>query len=382
MSAVTGVRVLPGLILQQTPGLIEIRFTSPYLPRRLFSVTSKNEKSKAAVKRDNDYLLESLTLMGVDVMRARKRHPGVLRKLLTNEKGLSQFLQNKGASKQVIASIITRYPRAITRLTQQLEQRWQLLRSIFKTDEQIINVIYRSPESFFRSSNNENFENNISYLTSIGLDTKDLHRLLTRAPRTLANTLELNKQMVTYLEDVGAELGATDPKEFVRAVICKNLFILIRSKKRIKENADLLRKTVELSDSELLALFQGNWAEVFTLSNVCMEKNLNYLKQVVISQGFQEADFREMILKCPKVLYRGGDTLSSKLECLLKEGITMEQILMKPRVLEISVQTIRERLEKLRSFGYNFEEEGIFILYTSQKRYEAKLELLAAFWHK
>ena len=133
-------------------------------------------------------MLKNLKMLGVDVKMARKRQPGVLKKAITNEHGLVSFLQTKGASREVVAGIITRFPRSITRSGEHLEERWQLWRSVFQSDSEIVSILNHSPESFFRSSDNDNLEKNIVFLGSLGLDSKDLHRLLTTAPRTSSNS--------------------------------------------------------------------------------------------------------------------------------------------------------------------------------------------------
>lgn len=333
---------------------------------------------KLAVNPENESLLENLNLMGVDVKMARQRQPGVLRKAITNEKGLAQFLRRKGASRKVIAGIISRFPRAITRSAEHLERRWELWKNIFTMDSEIVSILDRSPESFFRSSDNENLEKNINFLTSLGLNSKDLHRLLTTAPRTFSNSLELNKQMVEFLEDICAELGGNDPEQFAKTVISRNLYILIRSTKRVKNNIDNLRASLKMSNSELLTLLQGSGAEILDLSNEYLKKNLQSHQQKFVSLGCRKADIKKMILSYPMVLYIGLDTLCSKLDCLLKGGITMKQILDKPKVLDYSTQNITGRLEELQRVGYDFRKSGINILDSSRKRFVAKMEKLVA----
>ncbi|XP_051520078.1 transcription termination factor 1, mitochondrial-like [Myxocyprinus asiaticus] len=144
---------------------------------------------------ENESLLENLSSMGLDLNMARRRQPGVLRKLLTNEQGVAYFLKSKGADQETIASIISRFLRSITRSCQHLEECWQLWRNIFKSNNEVVGILSRSrsPESFFRSSDNENLEKNIAFLRSLGITPKDLHRLLTTAPRTFSNSVELNR---------------------------------------------------------------------------------------------------------------------------------------------------------------------------------------------
>lgn len=353
------------------------RTPSSSFSRQLCSVTSTNNDQKTAVNPENKSLLNNLNLLGVDVKLARRRQPGVLRKIFTNEQGLAKFLQSKGASRKVIASVITRYPRAITRSIAHLEQRWELWRNIFKSDDEIVSILDRSPESFFRSSDNGNLEKNIIFLSSLGLNSKDLHRLLTTAPRTFSNSVELNKQMVEFLEDLCAELGGDNPEQFAKTVISKNLYILIRSIKRVKTNVDILKASLKLKDSELLALLQGPGAEILDLSNEYLKNNFSILQAKMFSFGCKKSEIKTLIINYPMILYIGSDTLSTKLDCLVKGGIKIQQILEKPKVLDYSTQNIRGRLEELKTVGYDFQKNGINILDSSRKRFDAKMERLS-----
>ncbi|XP_054620176.1 transcription termination factor 1, mitochondrial [Dunckerocampus dactyliophorus] len=343
---------------------------------RFCSVTPKENELKTSLNPENESLLENLNLLGVDLKMARQRQPGVLRKSFTNEQGLAGFLQSKGASRKIVASIISRYPRAITRSLEHLEQRWQLWRNILQTDEEIVSILERSPESFFRSSDNENLEKNITFLSSLGLNKKHLHRLLATAPRTFSNSLELNRQMVEFLEDICVKMGGNSPEQFAKDVVSRNIYILIRSTKRVKANIDNLRASLKLSDSELLALLQGPGAEILDLSNEYLKNNFTSLEQKMRSNGCRKADIKKLIIRYPIVLYTGAATLSSKLDCLLKGGITMRQIIDKPKVLDYSTQNITAKLEALHRIGFDFHENGISILDLSRKRFEAKLEKL------
>ncbi|XP_061616965.1 transcription termination factor 1, mitochondrial [Phyllopteryx taeniolatus] len=362
--------------LQKAFKCVTVQCATVFPLRRFNSVTPNENEPKASVNPENESLLENLNLLGVDVKMARKRQPGVFRRVFTNEQCLAKFLQGKGASRQTVASIISRYPRAITRSLEYLEQRWQLWRNIFQTDEEIVSILDRSPESFFRSSDNSKLEKNIAYLSSLKLSNKDLHRLLATAPRTFSNSLELNRQMVEFLEDVCVELGGTGPEEFAKAIISRNLYVLIRSTKRIKANIDNLRAALKLSDAELLVLLQGSGAKILDLSNEYLKNNMASLQERLLVLGCSEEDVKKLIVGYPMVLYIGATTLSIKLDCLLKGGITMKQILKKPKVLDYSTQNVTARLEELHEIGYNFEVNGIGILDLSQKRFAAKIEKL------
>ncbi|XP_035536774.1 transcription termination factor 1, mitochondrial [Morone saxatilis] len=381
MAAVHGVRALLSLhrsaLFQRSFGLIPVQLTSTCLPTRLCSATTKRNKARPEQKNCNKSLLENLHLMGVDVEMARQRQPGVFRrKSLTNEQGLAEFLQSKGASSEEIASIISRFPRAITRSTEHLEERWELWRKILNTDSEMLSVLERSPESFFRSSDNKNFENIITFLTSLGFKTKDLQRLLVKAPRIFCGSLDLTRQKVNFLKDICVELGGTNPEQFTKTVLYKNVFIFSESIKRIRTNIDILRAYLGLGNSEMLAFIQGSAAKILVLSTEYLQNNLNSVELKMVSLGCQKADIQKLFYTYPVVLYISPATLSPKLECLLKVGIKVEQILETPRVLDYSTQNILGRLEQLQEVEYNFQKNGIGILDCSQKRFLAKMEKL------
>ncbi|XP_062855483.1 transcription termination factor 1, mitochondrial [Trichomycterus rosablanca] len=325
---------------------------------------------------ENTSLLENLSVLGVDVQMAQRRQPGVFRKIQTNERGLVDFLGRKGASRDVIASIISRFPRAITRTEEHLEERWRLWRSIFNSDTEVVQILHRSPESFFRSSDNENLEKNIRYMSSLGITPKALHRLLTMAPRIFSNTLELNQMMVELLENVCTSLGGEDGENFARTIISRNVYILIRSTKRVRSNIEFLLSALELGDDEALALMQTHGAKILDLSHESLKTNFRNLQQKMSSLGRGQADAKTMVLNYALVLFVSSETLNQKLDCLIEGGIDVRRVVEKPRVLDYSVATLKQRLQDLHQLGYDFELNGIAVLDLSNKRFQAKLEKL------
>lgn len=316
--------------------------------------------------------------MGVDIGKARRRQPGVFRRLYTNETGLAQFLQEKGTSLEVIASIVSRFPRSITRSLDHLEQRWQLWRNVFSTDAEIVSILERSPESFFRSSDNENLQKNVAFLMSLKLNSKDFHRLITKAPRTFSNSIALNKQKVELLEDICLQLGGKNPEQFAKTIITKNVYVLIMSDKRIRSNIDTMKDFLKMSDSAFLDLLEGRVANILDLSNESLKKNLKNLEQKLSLLGCDNDEIKKLITKHPVVLGFGPRTLNAKLDCLLSRGITIKQILEKPKVLNFRAQNTAQRLEQLQKVGYDFEKYGIHILDSSQQRFIAKMKKFSA----
>ncbi|XP_058609414.1 transcription termination factor 1, mitochondrial [Onychostoma macrolepis] len=326
---------------------------------------------------ENESLLENLSILGVDLPSARRRQPGVLRKLLTNEQGLALFLKSKGADPETIASIISRFPRSITRSCEHLEERWRLWRDIFKSDAEVVGILSRSPESFFRSSDNKNLEENISFLRTLRITGKDLHRLLTTAPRTFSNSVELNRNMVEFLKSICVSFDGNEPERFARAVISRNLYVFIRSTNRIRANVDFLCRSLSLSNAEALGLFQSHGAQILDVSHESLKRNFQNLRTKLDTLGCDEADLKRMILNYSLVLFISSERLNEKLDCLMDGGILAQQIVCKPKVLDFSVACIRQRLNELNALGYDFQKSGIAVLDTSKKRFLAKLQRLS-----
>ncbi|XP_005006090.2 transcription termination factor 1, mitochondrial isoform X2 [Cavia porcellus] len=338
---------------------------------RLFGVKCGNVDSEPS---ENEDLLNNLFTMGVDIDIAKKRQPGVFNRTVTNEQDVQMFLLSKGASKEVIASIISRYPRAITRTTESLSKRWNLWRKVIMSDLEIVNILERSPESFFRSKNNENLEKNINFLCSIGLTSKCLCRLLTSAPRTFSNSLDLNKKMVECLHEVGLSLGCNDPMDFVRKIIFKNPFILIQSTKRVKANIEFLQSAFTLNKEELLVLICGLGAGILDLSNDYMRKNYKNIKEKLFSFGCTEEEVRKFVLNYPDVIFLAEKKFNDKIDYLIEEKVSISQIIENPRVLDSSMNTLKSRIKELVDAGYNLNTSNIAVLSWSKTRYQAKLK--------
>ncbi|XP_006834458.1 PREDICTED: transcription termination factor, mitochondrial [Chrysochloris asiatica] len=354
-----------------------IRFSTGILFKsvslRLFGVKCNNADGESLEK---DELLNNLLTMGVDIDMAKKRQPGVFNRMVTNEQDLKMFLLSKGASREVIASIISRYPRAITRTPESLSKRWDLWRKIMASDLDIVNILERSPESFFRSNNNLNLENNIKFLYSVGLTHKCLCRLLTTAPRTFSNSLDLNKQMVELLQTVCLSLGHKEPTEFVRKIILKNPFLFIQSTKRVRANIEFLQSTFNLNNEELLALLCGPGAEILDLSNDYTKRNYTNIKEKLISLGCTEQEVQKFVLRYPDVIFLAEKKFNDKIDFLIQEKINISQIIESPWVLGSSLSTLKTRIKELINAGYNLSTSNITILSWSLKRYKAKLKKL------
>ncbi|XP_074842332.1 transcription termination factor 1, mitochondrial [Carettochelys insculpta] len=355
-----------------------IRFSAEMAARPVSSrhFCLKTESADAGSCKENGILLSNLACMGVDINMARRRQPGVLKKRITHEEVLKQFLQGKGANSEVIASIISRYPRAITRSYESLETRWKLWRNILTTDLEVLNVLGRSPESFFRSSNNMNMERNITFFCSLGLTSKHLCSMLIRAPRAFSNSVELNRQMTDLLNEICLSLGGENPNDFVKHIISKNVFILLRSSRQVRANIEFLQSSFRLSNEELLTLLHGGGADILDLSSEYMKNNFTNAKVKLLSLGCTEREVDRFFIRYPRMLFISPKKISDKIDCLLQENIDIKQIVETSHVLVANISTVKSRVKELQKANYDFKTYGISVLALSKKRFEAKLEKL------
>uniref|UniRef100_A0A8D0HN91 Mitochondrial transcription termination factor 1 n=1 Tax=Sphenodon punctatus TaxID=8508 RepID=A0A8D0HN91_SPHPU len=322
---------------------------------------------------ENSTLVNNLTCMGVDVSLVRKRHPSILRRPTANQEFLKQFLQTKGVREECIASIISRYPLAIVRSSEILEERWKLWRNILKTDMEIVHILERCPESFFRSNNNDNIVKNTIFFSSLGLTSNDLSKILTRAPRAFSSTVELNKKMTDLLTEICLARGGENAYDFVQKMISKNTYIFSQSTKQVEANVEFLQSSLNLNNEKLLSLLLGRGARILHLSNIYMEKCFANVNEKLSSCGYTERQVEMFVLKHPRMLRISPTKLNDKLDYFLKAKFEIKQIGAFPCILDKSLSDVNSRIKQLKKANYNFSTHGIGILTLSKQRFEAKL---------
>lgn len=294
----------------------------------------------------------------------------------THEDWLRDFLLQKGANTKTIDSIISRYPRAVTRTSENVQARWEIWKSVLQTDLQVLQTLERSPESFFRSSNLENLQDNVSFVSSLGLSSKIVTQLMARAPRTFSNRAALNRDMVEFLQNVCTCLGGDNPEEFARKIISKNVYLLTRSTKRIKVNVEMFQTMLKIPNAEMLDWIQGNGSGILDLGNAYIKKNFDNIQKKFQCLGCSEDEITKSIFTFPRILYLSPVTLNTKVDLLMKYGIKVDQILEMPRVLDVSSASIQSKIKELMQHGYDFQVSGIGVLTLSSNRFKLKVEKL------
>ncbi|XP_063777503.1 transcription termination factor 1, mitochondrial [Pseudophryne corroboree] len=345
---------------------------------RFYTQPAQLLSRKEKTSRENENLLRNLQLMGVDVSKTRNRESFILRRPITYERILQEFLQEKGASTHMVASIISRYPRAIGHNSEALCDLWNVWKSVLDTDSAVLNVVNRSPESFFRTVNIDNLKDNIRFFRFLGLSPKILSQLMAKAPRTFANSVQLNKQKVFFLQEVCTSLGGENCREFVQHIIEQNIFILTRSTKRIQANIVTIESLMKLDKKALLLWIQSDGAHLLSLSYTYFENNFKNAQEKLQALGFSEDEVTRYIFMSPKVLLMTPQNFAKKVNLLLECGIETREILNTPNVLAMGMDHIERKIKDLSKYGFDFKSSGLGILNLSTTKYMSKLEQLAS----
>ncbi|XP_069816750.1 transcription termination factor 1, mitochondrial [Dendropsophus ebraccatus] len=334
--------------------------------------------SHSEVPVENLNLVANLEKIGVDLAQIRKRNAILLKKTITYEQKLKQFLTEKGADTKMVASIISRYPRAITRNYEVLEEMWNIWKKILETDATVLSVAQRSPESFFRTSNTGNLTKNIRYLQSLGLPPKILSQLMVKSPRTFANSVDLNKQNVEYLLGLCTQLGGQNPREFIRELISRNIFILTKSTNRVQANVENIKSLMKLDDCVLLLWIQGDGAPLLSLSYTYFEDNFKNVQEVLQSLGCTESEISLYVFMYPKVMLMTPKIFANKIKVLLECGVGVQDILNTPNILAVNINSLKSRIKALKGCGYDFRISGLSVLILSQPKFISRLERLCS----
>jgi transcription termination factor len=89
-------------------------------------------------------------------------------------------------------------------------------------------------------------------------------------------------------------------------------------------------------------------------------------------------DLKQLVVKCPALLYYSVAVLEERIRGLLKEGISTAQIKEAPMVLELTPQIVQYRIRKLNSLGYRIKDGQLANLSGTKKDFEANFGKMQA----
>lgn len=318
---------------------------------------------------ENQQMVEDLYHLSVDIQKVRKLKSWVLCQSPAYPKEIAYLLKDIGASEFSIARILTGHPEAVLCHPEHIQAQRELWMSVCPSQKDLVSIIEKFPASFFTSSSHHNNQReNITYFQSLNLNKRIITKLMASAPQTFSRPVEQNKTMVHTLQQAYQELGGDESnmKIWLQKLLSQNPFVLLKPPEVLKQNL-LFLQDKGFSSAELLHLLSKLRGFVTELSPSSMQRTLAYSQDTM---GCSGAELRDIVLKCPALLYYPESTLSERVKGLLHAGISMSQLRETPTVLELTTQIVHYRIQRLKSHGYDVRRGSLEVLNGTKKDFE------------
>ncbi|XP_076195164.1 transcription termination factor 2, mitochondrial [Aptenodytes patagonicus] len=319
-------------------------------------------------REENKKTIESLYRLSVDIKKIRRLKEWVLLQDVAYVKEIAGVLQEMGADETAVANILERCPEAILHTPAEINSQRALWQLVCQNEKQLIKLIEQFPESFFTTEYHENQKANILFFQELGLKNNIITRFLTSAPSIFYNPVEKNKNVIETLQRNYLSLGGSDAnmKIWILKLLSQNPFILLNTSTAIQENLEFLQQN-DFTDHEVLQLLSKLKGFIFQLTSSTMQKSMLFSKNVF---KCSDQELKQLVLKCPALLYYSVPVLEERLEGLLKEGISVAQIRETPMVLELTTQIVQYRIKKLSALGYDIKSGTLESLNGTKKDFE------------
>ncbi|KAM7114895.1 transcription termination factor 2, mitochondrial isoform 1-T1 [Molossus nigricans] len=329
-----------------------------------FTYTTNSQSNK-----ENKRTVEKFHKFSVDIRKIRRYKGWVLLEDETYLEEIANILQQLGADETAVASILERCPEAIVCSPTAVNTQRELWQSVCKNQEELVKLIEQFPESFFNVKDQKNQKLNIQFFQELGLRNVVISRFLTTASSIFHNPVEKNKQMIRILQENYLNLGGSEAnmKVWLLKLLSQNPFILLNSSAAIKETLEFLQEQ-GFTNFEILQLLSKLKGFLFQLGPRSIQNSISFSKNAF---KCTDHDLKQLVLKCPALLYYPVSVLEERIQGLLKEGISIAQIRETPMVLELTPQIVQYRIRKLNSLGYKIKDGHLANLNGTKKEFEA-----------
>ncbi|KAI6053414.1 transcription termination factor 2, mitochondrial [Marmota monax] len=348
----------------------KMQSTPKYKPFLAYFTTDRQSN------KENKRTVETLYKFSVDIRKIRSLKGWVLLEDETYVEEVANILQELGADEAVIASILERCPEAIVCSPAAIDTQRKLWQLVCKNEEELIKLIEQFPESFFIVKNQENLKLNVQFFQELGLKNVVISRFLTTASNIFHNPVENNKETIKLLQESYLNVGGSEAnmKVWLLKLLSQNPFILLRSPTTIKETLEFLQKQ-GFTNFEILQFLSKLKGFLFQLCPRDIQNSISFSKNAF---ECTDRDLKQLVLKCPALLYYSVPVLEERIQGLLKEGISIAQIRETPMVLELTPQIVQYRIRKLNSLGYRIKDGHLANLNGTKKEFEANFGKIQA----
>ncbi|EHB16316.1 mTERF domain-containing protein 3, mitochondrial [Heterocephalus glaber] len=326
--------------------------------------------------KENKRTVEKLREFSVDVRRIRRVKGWVLLEEETYVEEVASVLRELGADAATVASILERCPEAVVCSPTAVAAQRELWQLVCRGELELVRLIEQCPGAFFTIGDQENLRLNIQFFQELGLRSVVISRFLTAASSIFHNPVEKNKQMICFLRDSYLSRGGSEAnmKVWLLKLLSQNPFILFNSPAAVRETLEFLQEQ-GFTDLEILQLLSKLKGSLFHLCPRGIQNSISFAKNAF---ECTDPDLKQLVLKCPALLYYSVPVLEERLRGLVKEGISIAQIRETPMVLELTPQIVQYRIRKLNSLGYRIKDGHLADLNGTKKEFEANFGKIQA----
>ncbi|XP_034529534.1 transcription termination factor 2, mitochondrial-like [Notolabrus celidotus] len=319
-----------------------------------------------------DYLYE----LSVDIRKVRKFKPWVLSETSAYVSETADLLRDMGADSTVIARILESHPEAVLCLPEDVAAQRDLWVTVCPNKRELVSIIEKFPASFFTLTHHSNQQANILYLQRLRLSKRIIGKLMASAPQSFSRPVERNQEVIHTLRETYLDLGGDEGnlRLWLQKLLSQNPYILLRPAEAWRDSLGFLREQ-GFTTEELLHLVSSLRASIAELRPESMEHALAYVEDAL---SCSKVELRELVIRCPAVLYYSLPTLAGRFQGLMDAGMTMEQVKESPNVLELTTQIVLYRIQKLASYGYDVRSGSLDVIVGTKKDFEmiyGKLQL-------
>lgn len=326
------------------------------------TVTSPNKRL------ENQHTVDSLYELSVDIRKVRKFKGWILSERSAYVSETADLLRDMGADATAIARILEAHPEAVLCQPEDVAAQRDLWTSVCPNERQLMSIIEKFPASFFTLTHHSNQRANILYLQSLRLSNRIIGKLMASAPQSFCRPTEQNQEVIHTLRETYLDLGGDEAnlRLWLQKLLSQNPFILLRPAEAWRDSLGFLREQ-GFTTEELLSLVSSLRASIAELQPEAMQQALAYVEEALNCSG---DELKQIVIRCPAILYYSLPTLVGRYQGLMDVGVSMEQVKESPNVLELTTQIVLYRIQKLASYGYDVCSGSLDVIVGTKKDFE------------
>ncbi|XP_051974259.1 transcription termination factor 2, mitochondrial-like [Xyrauchen texanus] len=343
---------------------------------RLLSTTCVANSTPINTRLENQHTVDAFYELSVDIRKVRKFKGWVLSESPAYVAETAEFLRGLGADEACIARVLETHPEAVLCRPEEVEAQRDLWSTVCPKPRELVSIIEKFPTSFFTVSHHAYQKANIQYLQSLHLSKRIVGKLIASAPQSFSRPVESNQKVIHTLCETYLDLGGSQSnlRVWLQKLLSQNPYILMRPAEAWRDSLGFLRER-GFTTEELLHLVCSLRASIAELQREAMQQAMDYTQGIL---QCNEEELRQIMLRCPALLYYTVPYLSGRFKGLLDAGITPEQVKETPNILELTTQIVLFRIQKLASYGYDVRGGSLGVITGTKKDFEesyGKLQL-------